>query len=262
MHDRDGRYPSHGLAEGVARNVRVGSPRLDPEKRRHSLEVVLHPMVNLTDRGIFCDEFALLVPHLCHIAAQHDRTNPFTLVADGDRAQRHRYSARLDVGTPWCPAGYHERQGFVDGQLAADETGCDLGERFGLELVREADAVKRRQCIGACEGHQSINIEPDQAVGCAWCTPARPARCAQVREVARGDHREQVVRAFVERHLLAARGAGLAQVGVTGDHGDRLVCGLVAGGCQPAKNWHSAHPRRGFFVPVGSGRVDDAHGLE
>ncbi len=87
MHNGDGRYPAHGLVEGLARFVRVRPARLDPQQRRHRLQVVLDPVVDLPDRRILRDELAFLVAQLRHITTQHDRADALTAITDRDRAQ-------------------------------------------------------------------------------------------------------------------------------------------------------------------------------
>ena len=110
VHHGDGGNAAHGLAEGIPGDIAVGAAGLNPEQGCHGLQVVLDPVVDLADRGILRQEFALLVADLRGIPAQHDRADALTAVADRDGAQRHRHPARLDVGAPRCPAGDHERQ--------------------------------------------------------------------------------------------------------------------------------------------------------
>ena len=114
VHDGDRRDAAHGLAERVARLVGVRAARLDAQERCHRLQVVLDPVVDLADRGVLGDELALLVAHLGHVAAQHDRADALAAVAERDRAQRHRHAARLDVGAPRRAARDDERQRLVD----------------------------------------------------------------------------------------------------------------------------------------------------
>ena len=70
--DRDRVDPSHRLRQGVARLVGVRAPRLDAQQRRHRLQVVLDPMVDLADRRVLGDELLLLVAQLADIAAEDD----------------------------------------------------------------------------------------------------------------------------------------------------------------------------------------------
>ena len=81
--------------------------------------------------------------------------------------------------------------------------------------------LKRRETVRAGEGHDAVDVEADQTVGCAGRPATRTGWRAEVGEVAARDHREQVVGALVEGELLAARRARLAQVAVPGEHGDR-----------------------------------------
>ena len=222
MHDGDGGDAAHGLGERIARLVGVRAPGLDAQQRRHGLQVVLHPVVDLADRRVLGDELALLVAQLGHVAAEHDGADALAAVADRDRAQRHRDTARLDVGAPRRPAGDDERQRLVDDERAAAAgsvvtSASDSPSSSSAKPMR----LKAERRVRAGEGDDAVDVEADQAVGCARSTAARPGRRAEVGEVARGDHREQVVGALVEGELLAARRARLAEVGVPGDDGDR-----------------------------------------
>ena len=235
------RDAAHGLPEGVAGDIGVGAARLDAQQRRHRLQVVLDPVVDLADRRVLGDQLALLVAELGHVAAQHDRADPLAAVADRDGAQRHRDAARLDVGAPRRAAGDDERQRLVDDELAVQQARGDLGERLPLELAGEAHAVERRQRVRARERGDAVDVEADETVGCARRATARAARGAEVGEVARRDHREQVVGALVEGELLAARRARLAEVRVPGDDRDR---DSVAARCRSAQSRRSTGTAR------------------
>ena len=130
-----------------------------------------------------------------------------------------------------------------------------LDEGFPLEFVVEPHPVEGRECIGAREGRDAIDVEPDQPVRGARRTTAGCGRRREIGEVRRGDHPEQVVGAVVERDLLARRCPGLAEVGVAREdtHDDRR-------GVLPrvlAHDRHRAHASRSLLEPVRRRRVDD-----
>ncbi|MDQ1083305.1 hypothetical protein QE414_001312 [Microbacterium sp. SORGH_AS 344] len=261
MHHRDGRHPTHGLREGVARFVGVRTARLDAQQRSHRLQVVLHPVVNLADRGVLGDEFLLLMADLGHVAAEHDRSHTVAPFAQRDGAQRHLHAARLHVGTPGRPSADDDGQRLVDVlSLGGEDARGDLGERLALELVVEAHAVERRQRVGAGEGGDAVDVEADQAVGGARGSSARSGGSGEIGEFGRGDHAEQLVRAVVERDLLTRGRPCLAEIRVTrqdADGGDRLP---LAGELPHDRD--RAHTGGSLLEPVGGCRVDDAPALE
>ena len=195
--------PPHRLRESLAGLVGVRAARLDAQQRRDRLQVVLDAVVDLADRRVLGDELLLLVADLGDVAAQHDRADPVAVIAQRDRPQRHGDAARLDVGAPRRAPGH-------DDAAATRRTAACAGrmrvvtsiERLPLELVVEAHPVERRQRVGAREGRDAVDVEPDEAVRCARRAAARRGRRRQVGEVAGGDHPEQVVGAVVEGDLL------------------------------------------------------------
>jgi hypothetical protein len=219
-------------------------------------------MVDLADRRILGDEFLLLVPELGDVAAHHDRPDPVSAVTDRDGAERDGDAAGLHVGAPRRTPRDDERERLVDDELAAEEPRHHVGERLPLELVVEAHAVERRQCVRAGEGRDPVDVEPDQAVRGTWGTAARAGWCAEVGEIARGDHLEELFGALVEREFLPAGGARCAEVRVPCDHGDGLDRECCPRDREPAHHRHGAYARGHLLVPVGCGRVDDRRTLE
>lgn len=71
MHHGDGLDPIRGVGECILGLVGVGTARLEAQQRGHCLEVVLHPVVDLTDRGVLGDQLAFAVAQLGDVAAQH-----------------------------------------------------------------------------------------------------------------------------------------------------------------------------------------------
>ena len=63
---------------------------LQPEQGGDGLQVVLHPVVNLPDRGVLGDQLALAVPQLGHVPEQDQRPGP----------QRRRRSAGSSASGP------------------------------------------------------------------------------------------------------------------------------------------------------------------
>ena len=181
------------------------------------------------------------------------------MVAERDRAQRHGDAARLDVGAPRRASGHDEGQRFVELPLRREDAGGHLDQRLALELVVEPHAVERGERVGAREGRDAVDVEADETVRCARCAAPRRGRGRQIGEVARRDHSEQVVGAVVERDLLPRRRAGLAEVGVAGQHADRQ---RSARRCA-ARTIGTARTRVGVSSnQSGRGRVDDAPALE
>ena len=223
MHHGDRRHSPHGLGERLPRLIGVRPASLDAQQRCDRLQVVLDPVVDLADGRILGDELLLLVAQLRHVAAQHDRADAGPVVAERNRPQRHRDSASLDVGAPRRPPAHHERQRLVELALGGQDARRHLAEGLPLQLVVESHAIERGQRVGARERGDAVHVEADETVRCAGRPAAGRGRCGQIREVAGGDHAEQIVGAVVERDLLTRRGACLAQIGVPREHADRRV---------------------------------------
>ena len=78
----------------------LGAPRLQPQQRRHGLQVVLHPVVNLADRRVLAQQRPVAALHLGDVADQHRRTRQSSVRTQRERAQQHRRPARLDFHPP------------------------------------------------------------------------------------------------------------------------------------------------------------------
>ena len=231
VHDGDRRHAAHRLRERFARLFGVRAARLDAQQRRDGLQVVLDPVVDLADRRVLGDELLLLVAQFGHVAAQHDRADALAAVAERDRAQRDGDAARLDVGAPRRATGHDER-------AATRRTAASPGRMRVVTSMSDSPSsssskpmrLNAESALGLAKvvmPSTSRRMRPSEARG----APRRGAvGRRQVGEVARRDHPEQVVGAVVERDLLPRRRAGLAEVGVAGEHADRRAvarrCGL------------------------------------
>ena len=66
------RTDSSSAARASARADPAG---LQPQQRRHRLQVVLHPVVDLADRGVLGDQLPVAAAHLGDVADQHQRAD-------------------------------------------------------------------------------------------------------------------------------------------------------------------------------------------
>ena len=87
-----GRYwmAHHSLFEGVAGLPGSHPPRLDAEKRRDGLQIVLDPVVNLSDRGVLGHEQPVPPAQVAHVPEQHQRPGDHPLIEQRDAADDHR----------------------------------------------------------------------------------------------------------------------------------------------------------------------------
>ena len=128
----------------------VDPARLQPQQRRHGLQVVLHPVVDLADRGVLGQQLLLPAPELGDVAAQQQRPGPLAAGAQRHRAHRQRHAPGLDLGPPGGTAGRAPR--------AATRPPCPgLGSRSATASARvtpdevpdQPDPVERRDGVGA-----------------------------------------------------------------------------------------------------------------
>ena len=64
---------------------------LEPQQRRHGLQVVLHPVVDLADGGVLGDQLAVAAAQVGDVAQQHQRPDALALrAAAGSRARSAR----------------------------------------------------------------------------------------------------------------------------------------------------------------------------
>ena len=151
MHDGDRRHAAHRLRERLARLVGVRAARLDAQQRRDGLQVVLDPVVDLADRRVLGDELLLLMAQLGHVAAEHDRADAVAVVAERDRAQRHRDAARLDVGAPRRASGHHER-------AATRRTGAWPGRMRVVDLAAATRPRARRRSPSRLNADSALGL--------------------------------------------------------------------------------------------------------
>src|SRR5690606_20859762 len=95
--------------------------------------------------------------------------------------------------------------------------------------------------VGAREGDNTIDVEPQQAVGGTRSSPARARGCPEVGKGARRDHLEQLTGALVEGELLTTWVSRLAEVGVASDDGDRMLTHLITVGGECAYDGYRPH---------------------
>ena len=76
-------------------------------RRGHGLQVVLHPVMNLPDRGVLGEQLPVAAVHLGHVPHQHDRPDVGRAIGQRDGAQVEHHRVGLDLNPPRYPAARH-----------------------------------------------------------------------------------------------------------------------------------------------------------
>ena len=162
--------------------------------------------------------------HIGGVATQHNRANARTATVQRQRAQRHVDAFYVHITHARRTACHHERERLIHGDISLIvNEGCrDLTKYLAFELTAETEFVHCRECVRACEGNNSFEVQPDKTVGRTRRTPTRKLRRLGVRKLRIADHLEQVISTFAERRFLAGQLPGSRQVGVSADNGDRM----------------------------------------
>ena len=129
----------------------------------------------------------------------------------------------LELGPPRCPAADDEGQALVDAVATMDQRRDDLGQRGPDHLARVPDPVHGRDGVGAGVVDDPLGVQADEAVAHAGRPAPRPGRRPDHREGAGRDHPGQVVGRGQVAQLEPARHPRGGQVGVPGQHGDRMA---------------------------------------
>ncbi|MCY1237560.1 hypothetical protein D9M72_502620 [compost metagenome] len=75
---------SHGLLEALLGLITDHPARLHPQQRRHGLQVVFHPVMDLADGGVLGYEFHFPAPKFRNVTAEHQSPEPLLLIPQRD----------------------------------------------------------------------------------------------------------------------------------------------------------------------------------
>ena len=101
--DRDRSDPADRLLQRVPGFRRTGAAGLEPQQRGHGLQVVLHPVVDLADRGVLGHQLTLAVPQLGDVADQHQGTGPHVVHDQREGPELNHRAVALDLGLAGGP---------------------------------------------------------------------------------------------------------------------------------------------------------------
>ena len=103
VHDRDRPDPADRLVQRRPRLGRLQPPGLQPQQRGDGLQVVLHPVVDLPDRGVLGHQLALAAAQFGDVPDQDQGAGPAPADDQRDRAQLDHRAVRRPPRPPAAP---------------------------------------------------------------------------------------------------------------------------------------------------------------
>ena len=147
---RDRADPAHRLLERRLGVGRVHPAGLETQERRHGLQVVLHPVVDLADRRVLGDQLAVAAPQVADVADQDQRADPLPVRPQRDRAHDQRHRGRRQLGVPVGATAEDRAQRLLVGALARrHQVAGQVGEHHAGEVAGQAQPPEGRQRVGA-----------------------------------------------------------------------------------------------------------------
>ena len=110
VHDRDRADPADSLLEGQLGLRGVDPPCLEAQQGGHRLQVVLHPVVDLADRGVLGDQLPVAPAQVGDVAHQYQGADVLALGAERDRPHDQRDPVVADLGVAVHPPAEHRTQ--------------------------------------------------------------------------------------------------------------------------------------------------------
>ena len=255
VHLGDRGHPSHRFDQRVTGLDVIGAARLQSQQRRHRLQVVLHPVMDLPDRRVLGQQRAIAPFDLGDVADQQGRTRRDAVLHQRQGADQHGRAAGIDLQAHTRPS--RQRVGDMSGQFVALERVGDQGpgdrdQVVALQLRGQAHTVIGRQRVGAGIGHRTLDVEPDETIADPRARP-RHGQITHVGERALGQHVQQVTRAVQVGLLQPRRGAPTVARGLVGQQGHHLTAVAHRNGTQQTLLGHLGADRVGDQQRGGGG---------
>ena len=251
MDGGDGGHPALGLGQGLTGLLVRGTAGLHAQQRRHRLQVVLDPVVDLPDGGVLIEQNLLTPTHLGDVTYQEHRPGTAPLERQRDGAHRQEHSPDLDLGEPGLPAHEDHGQRLIDGGTGGNDRGDGLGQQDPLQLALNPQAVEAGAPVGADVDNPPLLVQAQDAVGHARRAVADRGAGALDGEVARGGHLAQDLGDLLHLPLNDAPAPDDAHRGLPSHDGDRRT---------GVNDRDVLLLNRGGTGPVGLGRVLDLGG--
>ena len=160
-------------------------------------------MVDLADRRVLGQQLALPPAQLGDVAHEDDATDAYPRREHGDRPELDDRALALHLDAPRRTPSRDGYQILVDRAPTRDQLPGHRVEAAAGQVSGKAEPAVGRERVGAREGHDAVDVEPDEAVTGArrGVEPLEPAR---EREAALSDHPGQLVGDLDVRGLQAA----------------------------------------------------------
>ena len=168
MHQRDRVDPPHALRKR-APGLRDGrAAGLQAQQRGDRLQVVLHPVVDLADRGVLGQQRLVAAAQVGDVAHQHERARrvaPRAAAAAPAPASTRR-GPPPPCAASACPSSAPSMRAAISAASNGSATSARVsgGQRQPDEVAGVAHPVVGRERVGAGVGDEAQRVEPDEAV--------------------------------------------------------------------------------------------------
>ncbi len=217
-----------GQAEAAVGRLRVRAGVDDlarlaqPEQGGHRLQIVLHPVVDLPDRGVLGHQLALAAAQFGDVPHQHQGAGPAAAHDQRDRPQLDHRAVPVHLGLARGAARGHHHERIVQRFVRGDQARRDHAELGSDQVGGQAEAAVGGLRVRAGVDDPAGLAQPEQPVADAR-RPDQHGVGAGERERPLGHHPGQVVGALQVGELKPARGPGRVQVGAPLDDRDHPV---------------------------------------
>ena len=125
MHHRNRRYAHLRITQRSGDRLIGRASALKPQESRHRLKVVLHPMMDLADGGVFRQQSSFTPTNIGGIPQQQHRTVDRARTSQRYRPHKNRRIRTLDVCTPGNSTPRQISDGRVHGSVTLQQPGHD-----------------------------------------------------------------------------------------------------------------------------------------
>ena len=168
MHGRNRCHTAHRLLQALTSLVRGHAARLQAQQSGHSLQVVLHAVVNLANGRVLGHELQLAAAQFGHVATENHGT--LTLDAGAplrqqrDGAHRDAGAGNDQFGAQVAASSKDELQGFVCLLTGRKHGAGDVGEVPLFEVTAQPHAVVHRVRVRGRNDHATGGVKHNNAV--------------------------------------------------------------------------------------------------